>query len=58
MPAEGQLPECFHSENSIRTVASYNTFENFSCKQQGSTFGLAFGTLASKVKDVGGNDLG
>ena len=58
MPEEGQLPELFRSENAIRTVASYNTFENWGRKQQGGTFGLAFGQLASKVHDVGGDDLG
>jgi hypothetical protein len=58
MPAEGQSPELFRSENSICTVASYNTFKNFGRKQQGGTFGLAFGTLASKVKDIGGDNLG
>jgi hypothetical protein len=47
MPEEGQLPELFHSENAIRTVASYNTFENWGRKQQGGTFGLAFGQLNS-----------
>jgi hypothetical protein len=29
MPEEGQLLELFHSENAIRTVASYNTFKNW-----------------------------
>jgi hypothetical protein len=58
MPEEGQLPELFCSENAIRTVASYNTFKNWGRKQQGGTFGLAFGQLASKVHDVGSDDLG
>jgi hypothetical protein len=58
MPEEGQLLELFRSENAIRTVASYNTFENWGRKQQGGTFGLAFGQLASKVHDMGGDDLG
>jgi hypothetical protein len=52
MPEEGQLLELFHSEN------SYNTFKNWGRKQQGGTFGLAFGQLASKVHDVGSDDLG
>jgi hypothetical protein len=42
----------------ILIVASYNTYENWSRKQQGGTFGLAFGQLASKVHDVGSNPLG
>ena len=58
MPPEGQLLEFFHSENELQTVASYNTFENFGCKQQGGTFGLAFRQLASKVQDIGQDDLG
>jgi hypothetical protein len=41
MLEEGQLLELFRSENAIRTVASYNTFENRGRKQQGGTFGLA-----------------
>ncbi len=58
MPPEGQLLEFFSSENKLQTVASYNTFENFGHKQQGGTFGLAFGQLASKVQDIGQDDLG
>lgn len=58
MPDEGQLPELFRSENAICTVSSNNTFENFGRRQQGGTFGLAFGQLASRVQDVGGDDLG
>jgi hypothetical protein len=58
MPEEGQLPELFHSENAISTVASNNTFENWGRKKQGGTFGLAFGQLASKVHDVGSSNLG
>jgi hypothetical protein len=38
MPDEGQLPELFRSENAIRTVASFNWFENYGRKQQGRTF--------------------
>jgi hypothetical protein len=56
MPEEGQLPELFCSENVIRMVASYNT--KLGQKQQGGTFGLAFGQLASNVHDLGSNDLG
>ena len=58
MPDEGQLPELFHSENAIRTVSSFNRFENWGRRQQGGTFGLVFGQLASKVRDVGSDDLG
>ncbi len=58
MLEEGKLPELFHSENAICTVASYNTFKNWGRKQQGGTFGLAFGQLASKVHDVGSDNLG
>jgi hypothetical protein len=53
-----QLLELFHSENAICTVASYNKFKNWGRLQQGGTFGLPFGQLASKVTDVGSNDLG
>jgi hypothetical protein len=58
MPEEGQLPKLFHSENVIFMVASYNTYKNWSRKQQGGTFSLAFGQLASKVQDVGSDPLG
>jgi hypothetical protein len=58
MPEAGQLPELFRSENAIQTVASYNKFENWGKLQQGGTFGLAFGLLASKVIEVGSDDLG
>ena len=58
MPGEGQLPILFHSENAIWMVTSYNTFENFGHKQQGSTFGLAFRQLVTKVQDVGSDALG
>jgi hypothetical protein len=40
MPDEGQLPELFHSEDAIRTVSSFNRFENWGRRQQGGTFGL------------------
>jgi hypothetical protein len=53
-----QLLELFHSENAICAVASYNKFKNWGRLQQGGTFGLPFGQLASKVTDVGANDLG
>jgi hypothetical protein len=55
---EGQLLELFHAENAIHTISSYNTFENFGQQQQGGPFGLAFGQLASKAQDIGGDDLG
>ncbi len=58
MPDEGQLPELFCSENAIQTVSSFNQFENWGRRQQGGTFGLVFGQLASKVQDVGSDDLG
>jgi hypothetical protein len=58
MPESGQLPELFCSENAIRTISSYNKFENWGRLQQGRMFGLAFGQLASKVSDVGSDDLG
>jgi hypothetical protein len=53
-----QLPELFHSENAIHTVVSFNWFKNWGCWQQGGTFDLVFGQLASKVQEVGSNDLG
>jgi hypothetical protein len=40
---EGQLPELFCSENVLRSVSSFNSFENWGRQQQGGTFGLAFG---------------
>ena len=58
MPTDGQLPEFFRSENALRTVAAYNSHENYGRKQQGGTFGLAFGQLASAVKNVGVDDTG
>lgn len=56
MPREGRLPELFRSENALRTTSSFNTHENFGKVQQGGTFGLAFGQLASRVKDVGADE--
>jgi hypothetical protein len=58
MSDEGQLPELFQSENAIRTMVSFNRFENWGRQQQGGTFGLVFGQLASKVQEVGSDDLG
>jgi hypothetical protein len=55
---KGQLPELFWSENAIRTMVSFNRFENWGRQQQGGTFGLVFGQLASKVQEVGSDDLG
>ena len=37
-------------------MAAFNTHEDFGWKQQGGTFGLAFGQLASRVKNVGTDD--
>jgi hypothetical protein len=50
MSDKGQLPELFHSENVICTVSSFNQFENWGRQQQGGTFGLAFGQLASRFE--------
>jgi hypothetical protein len=58
MSDEWQLPELFRSENAIHTVVSYNRFENWGRRQQGGIFGLVFGQLASKVQEVGSDDLG
>jgi hypothetical protein len=58
MSDEGQLPELFCSENAIHTMVSFNQLENWGHQQQGGTFGLVFGQLASKVQEVGSNDLG
>ena len=55
---DGQLPEFFCSENALRTVVAYNSHENYGWKQQGGTFGLAFGQLASAVKRVDDTGLG
>jgi hypothetical protein len=30
MPRAGRLPELFHSENAVRTIAAFNTHEAFS----------------------------
>jgi hypothetical protein len=58
MSDEGQLSELFHSGNAICTMVSSNQFENWGHRQQGGTFGLVFGQLASNVQEVGSNDLG
>ena len=39
-------------------MAAFNTHKDFGQKQQGGTFGLAFGQLASRVKNVGTDDSG
>jgi hypothetical protein len=56
MPRSGSLPEIFWSENALRTVAAYNTHENFSRRQYGGTFHLTFGALAARVVDTGVDD--
>ena len=53
MPRSGRLPELFRSENALRTIAAYNTHENFSRRQYGGTFQLTFGELAARVVDTG-----
>ena len=58
MPTDGQLPEFFRSENALRMVAAYNLHKNYGRKQQGGTFSLAFGQLASAVKNVGVDNTG
>jgi hypothetical protein len=58
MSRAGRLPEQFLSTNALRTIASYNTHENFGRKQRGGTFGLAFGQLATQVSKVGTDESG
>jgi hypothetical protein len=53
MPKSGRLPELFHTENALCTVAGYNVHENFSRRQYGGTFQLTFGALATRVVDTG-----
>jgi hypothetical protein len=53
MPCSGSLTKIFRSKNALRTVAAYNTHENFSCRQYGGTFQLTFGALAAKVVETG-----
>jgi hypothetical protein len=56
MPRSGRLPELFHSENDLRTVAAFNSNESFALKQFGGTFQLTMGQLASRVADTGVDD--
>jgi hypothetical protein len=58
MPRSGRLQELFCTENALRTVAGYNMHENFSWRQWGGTFQLAFGALAARVVDTGVDDRG
>jgi hypothetical protein len=58
MSDKAQLPELFQSENAIHTVVSFNQFENWGCGQQRGTFRLVFSQLASKVQEVGRDNLG
>jgi hypothetical protein len=53
MPRSGRLPEMFRSENALRTVAAFNSHENFSRRQFGGTFQLTFGALAARVVETG-----
>jgi hypothetical protein len=53
MPRSGSLTEIFRSENILRTVAAYNTHENFNRQQYGGTFQLTFGALAAEVVETG-----
>jgi hypothetical protein len=53
MPRSGSLTKIFRSKNALRTVAAYNTHENFSHRQYGGTFQLTFGALTTKVVETG-----
>jgi hypothetical protein len=53
MPCSGSLTEIFRSENALRTIAAYNTHENFNHQQYGETFQLTFGALAAKAVETG-----
>jgi hypothetical protein len=53
MPFLGRLPEMFRTENALRTIAGYNTHENFGRRQCGGTFQLTFGEMAAWVVDTG-----
>jgi hypothetical protein len=56
MPCSGSLTEIFRSKNALRTVAAYNTHENFNSRQYGGTFQLTFGALAAKVVETGADE--
>jgi hypothetical protein len=53
MPHSGSLTKICRSVNALRTVAAYNTHENFNHRQYGGTFQLTFGALAAKVVETG-----
>jgi hypothetical protein len=53
MPHSGCLPESFWSKNDLRTVAAFNSNENFALKHFGGTFQLTMGQLAARVHDTG-----
>jgi hypothetical protein len=40
MPFSGRLPEMFRTENTLRTIAGYNTHENFGRQQYVERFNL------------------
>jgi hypothetical protein len=49
----GRVPESFWSKNDLRTVAVFNSNENFALKQFGGTFQLIMGQLAARVHNMG-----
>ena len=58
MPAHGCLNEWFRTENALRTEVGYNEHENFGRYQQGGTFMLAFGAIASRMMEKGTDETG
>ena len=52
----GWLPELFHSNTELHTIAAFNSNESFSLHQYGGTFHLTMGQLASYVVDKGVDD--
>jgi hypothetical protein len=56
MPRLGRLPELFHLENDLQTIAAFNSNESFVLRQFGGTFQLTMGQFASRVADTGVDD--
>jgi len=58
MPRHGRLNKWFQSENALRVSSAHNTHENNGRRQQGGTFQLVMGQMASWVTEVGHDPTG
>ena len=58
VPPENRLNELFRTENALKTKEAFNTHEDSGRYQQGGTFMLAFGEMATRVVETGVDSSG